>query len=239
LTSVPGTPAPRRMPYPARVDAHRWFPRDAGSNRPGPWLPALLLALLLGGASGALAGPAAPSGPARACLTPFRAWVVDRHEQRYGMSCIPMSVELVLKLLDRVPGSYFDLQDEWREKADGTFGDFDGIAIAGVTFHRRFALRRGDDFPLDSLFATIHAELAAGRFAIVSLATGSGGYHMYVVYDEDASGDFVAVSKAGRATLHARGIRSAIGLMGGTDILTYEVARRSGDPRGGGRSDTH
>ncbi len=55
---------------------------------------------------------------AAAAFIPAMAWCyaggpgysrakADGHRQIYGMSCIPMSVELVLKLIDRVPLDYF------------------------------------------------------------------------------------------------------------------------------------
>jgi len=164
------------------------------------------------------------SASARKNLTHFSRQIVDRHQQLYDMSCIPMSIELVLKLLDRVPASYYDLQNPWKNKSDGNFSNFDGKTIAGVTFHKQFGLERNQQFPLDKLFETIDKELKAGRFVIVSLASG-GGWHMYVIYDEDADGDFLAVSKAGANTMEASHLKRTIKQMQGTDILTYDPGR--------------
>jgi len=158
------------------------------------------------------------------CLTKFNRQVVDAHEQRYGMSCIPMSIEMVLKLLGRVPVDYHELQTPWKEKADGNFRDFDGKTIKGVTFHQQFDLQRNDQFPLAKLFERIDAELKAGRFVIVSLASASG-WHMYVIYDEDADGDFLAVSKSGKTTIEEKHLKKIITNMRGTDIMTYELKR--------------
>jgi len=155
-------------------------------------------------------------------LTKFNRQIVDAHEQRYGMSCIPMSIELVLKLLGRVPSDYYELQRAWKEKADGNFRNFNGKTIKGVTFHQQFDLDRNSQFPLAKLFITIDQELKAGRFVIISLASASG-WHMYVIYDEDAKGDFLAVSKTGSKTIEARKVRSTIRKMQGTDIMTYEL----------------
>src|SRR5271168_4875824 len=107
---------------------------------------------------------------------------------------------MVLKLLGREPESYYELQESWKNKADGTFGDFDNKTIDGVTFHRQFGMPRGDQFPFADLFNAIDKELKAGRYVIVSLPSG-GGWHMYVIYDEDGKGDFLAVSKAGANTI--------------------------------------
>jgi hypothetical protein len=135
-----------------------------------------------------------------------------------------MSIEMVLKLLERVPASYYDLQNPWKEKADGNFRDFNGKTIEGVTFHQQFDLRRNDQFPLAKLFETIDRELKAGRFVIVSLTSGSG-WHMYVIYDEDAEGDFLAVSKVGARTIEDKHVKKTITRMKGTDILTFELKR--------------
>jgi hypothetical protein len=161
---------------------------------------------------------------ARKHLTRFKRQIVDRHQQLYDASCIPMSLEMVLKLLERVPSSYYDLQNPWKNKIDGNFSNFDGKTIAGVTFHKQFGLARNDQFPLDKLFEVIDKELKAGRFVIVSLAS-EAGWHMYVIYDEHTDGDFLAVSKAGAQTIEARHLKSAIKQMQGTDIMTYDPGK--------------
>ena len=162
--------------------------------------------------------------PDKTCLTKFSRQIADTHKQLYGMSCIPMSIEMVLKLLERAPASYYDLQNPWKNKADGNFRDFNGKTIEGVTFHQQFDLERNDQFPLAKLFETIDRELKAGRFVIVSLVSGSG-WHMYVIYDEDAEGDFLAVSKIGSQTIEANQVKKTITSMKGTDIMTYELKR--------------
>lgn len=85
--------------------------------------------------------------------------VVDEHQQLYDWSCIPMSVEMVLKLEHREPSDYFELQNAWKNKRDGTFADFDGRTIDGLTFHRQFFLPRNDHFPMDNLFKAIGSRL--------------------------------------------------------------------------------
>ncbi len=160
----------------------------------------------------------------KTCLTKFNRQIVDDHEQRYGMSCIPMLIEMVLKLLGRVPRSYYELQTPWKEKADGNFRDFDGKTIQGVTFHKQFGLDRNGQFPLAKLFETIDRELKAGRFVIVSLTSGHG-WHMFVIYDEDPDGEFLAVSKDGAKTIEERHVKKVITKMQGTDILTCELKR--------------
>jgi TPR repeat protein len=99
----------------------------------------------------------------RCHLTRFDRKIIDEHQQRYGMSCIPSSVEIVLKLLGRVPASYYDLQNIWKNKADGSFHDFDEKTIEGLTFKQQFTQAHSEQFPLTDLFETIDRELKAGR----------------------------------------------------------------------------
>ena len=40
--------------------------------------------------------------------------IVDQHEQKSRNSCVPSSVEIVLKLLGRVKLDYYDLQKGWK-----------------------------------------------------------------------------------------------------------------------------
>lgn len=158
---------------------------------------------------------------ARRFLTKFDPQIVDAHEQGYPNSCIPSSMEMVLKLLGRVPDSYFDLQKAWKNMGDGGFIDFHGKTFAGVTFRLQYALPSNGDFPLSALFDTIHHELEAGRFVIASLASPRG-WHMWVIYDEDINGEFLAVSKDGRNTLKKSHVKADIVSMQGTHICTYE-----------------
>lgn len=156
-------------------------------------------------------------------MTRFDRHIIDQHKQLYGMSCIPSSVEMLLKLTGRVPPSYYELQAQWKNKSDGSFGDFNGRTIAGLIFHQRFTMPRDDNFPLEALFEAIHRELEAGRFVIVGLAAGSG-WHNWVIYDEDANGEFLAVSKGATGTIDELRVKEAIIRMKGTDIGTYELA---------------
>jgi hypothetical protein len=46
-----------------------------------------------------------------------------------------------------------------------------------------------------------------------------------VIYDEDAEGDFLAVSKVGAKTIEDKHVKKTITRMKGTDILTFELKR--------------
>jgi hypothetical protein len=140
------------------------------------------------------------------------------HRQLSKYSCIPMVVELILKQLKQIPNSSFKFQQKWKDKRDGTFGDFDGRTIKGVTFHRRFSQQRGSAFPLVDLFTRIEGELRAGRLVAISLAV-PGGWHNYVAYDQATNGDFLVVTKGGPSVAN---VKQAITSMEGTDILVYD-----------------
>jgi hypothetical protein len=170
------------------------------------------------------------TGGATTVVENFDRRIVDEHKQLFDSSCVPMTVELVLKLTGREPVDFFKLQEAWKNKTDGSFGDFDGKTLAGLKFHRQFTQPRGKDFPLKRLFATIDRELDAGRYVIVSFQSGAHSWHMHVIYGKSADGDFVAITKSGSKASGARtvvvkNVKEIVRKMKGTDILTYEVRR--------------
>lgn len=148
--------------------------------------------------------------------------IIQKHEQLSGYSCIPMAVELILKLLGRVAPDYLELQTEWNDRPNGCFSDFDGRVEKGVKFTRRFPQDRCDTFPLEILFGTIEDELAHGRYVAVALQV-PGGWHNYIIYNQLASGEFEAVTK-GRCPEIVTDVRQQVREMNGTDILTYELS---------------
>ena len=148
-------------------------------------------------------------------LTKFDRKIIDAHEQGYPLSCIPSSVEMLLKLLGRVPNSYRDLQLAWQNKSDGCWRDFNGKTFAGVTFTYH------DGYSMDQLFEAIERELHAGRFVVVGLRN-PGGCHSWVIYDQDTSGEFLAISKGQSRTIEERHVKKLIIQQGGSDLGTYE-----------------
>ena len=143
--------------------------------------------------------------------------VFQTHKQLFRLSCIPMSVELVLKLLERVPPDYFELQKPWDNKSFGSFADFSGKDLFGVKFEQKYALPRDANFPLEGLFQTIENELKLGNYVIISLNV-PGGWHMYVVYDQLPNGEFLAATKGQRKEL-IDNVREIVESMRGTDML--------------------
>jgi len=150
---------------------------------------------------------------------------IDRHNQIDDLHSIPSGVEMILKLTGRAPSNYYELQCEWESKTDGTFGDFDGKKISGLTFHKQFDQPRNDTFPLKELFAAIHAELKAGRYVLISLPSESGS-RVYLIHQEDSDGDFIALSKDGQKTIEIKQIKKIVSDAKGTDILTYSICKR-------------
>ena len=142
--------------------------------------------------------------------------VLSGHKQIFDASCVPMSVEFVLKLLQRLPLEHFPYQEFLGPHKTGGFVDYDDKTLYGVRFKHEFNKNpRSPDFPFDALFARMRDEIAADRFVIVSLQSGDQQWHMYIVYDYDPlTDDFKAVTE------YYMGQPS---YMQGTDILTYST----------------
>ncbi|PTS97453.1 hypothetical protein DBR11_17045, partial [Pedobacter sp. HMWF019] len=96
---------------------------------------------------------------------PFDA-VVNNHDQIFPSSGIPSAIELVLKYCKAVDTNFYKLQNEWQNKTDGSFRDFDNKKLYGITFSQKFVLPRDASFPIDSLFQTIEKELRSGKKVI-------------------------------------------------------------------------
>jgi len=158
-------------------------------------------------------------------MPPIDRSILDQHEQKYQLSCIPACVELVLKQLKKVAPDYYEQQEAWQNKSDGSFGNYNEHELFGLRFRNLFSeYPRDAAFPLADLFARIDAELDAGRFVIISLRSTSG-WHMYVVHSR-TNGEFESVSKAspppGTTTIEENRVKAVVSHMGGTDILVYE-----------------
>ena len=149
----------------------------------------------------------------------FDSNIIDSHEQKYQVSCIPSAVEMILKLLGKVNVNYYELQESRKNKTDGNFSDFDGKTIKNIRFRKLFGNPRDSNFPLQNLFVKIDEELNSNRFVIISLVSNSG-WHMFVVYDK--SGDeYKAFTKNGKQTQYENNVKKIVKQMQGTDILVY------------------
>lgn len=151
--------------------------------------------------------------------------VVNNHNQIFQMSCIPSVVEIILKYYKAVDFNFYDLQNEWQNKTDGSFRNFDNKELYGITFHQNFVLPQDETFPIDSLFQTIEKELASGKKVIISLPSDMG-WHMFVINEHTPDGEFISYSKLGSHTLIVRDTKEIVKKSNGTEIMTYTMSSR-------------
>jgi hypothetical protein len=176
-------------------------------------------------------------------LLPLDPTVINGHHQVYPDSCVPMSVELVVKLEDPSQINYYDEQHKYPNgKSWG--GDF-VRKINRITFTHLFTLPRYT-YPLPPLFQTIVDELDSNRYVQLSLVSvwkkdkngneviDNNGhkipqvFHCWVVYGYDNNGDFLGISRDYNInqpiyiqTGYNPTIKQQLTIMGGTDILIY------------------
>lgn len=147
--------------------------------------------------------------------------IIDEHVQKYNYSCIPSAVEMILKLEGLVNSDYYDLQNEWKNRCDGNFSDFDNKELYGLKFQKEFGIDDFEEFPFDSLFERIDDLLSKGRFIAISLQV-NGGWHNYIIQAKNNSNDYNAITKIGNDTEMINNVKERVREMKGTDILTYE-----------------
>jgi len=148
--------------------------------------------------------------------------VVNNHNQIFQMSCIPSAIEMILKYYNVVDFDFYNLQNEWKDKADGSFRNFDKKELYGITFFQKFVLPRDENFPIDSLFQTIENELKSDKKVIISLPADTG-WHMFIICKQTPEGEFVAYSKLGSHTLILRNTKEIVRKSNGTEIMTYSI----------------
>jgi hypothetical protein len=148
--------------------------------------------------------------------------IIDQHCQKYDNSCVSSAVEMILKLLKKVPIEYDELQEKYDNRRDVGFVTFNGYTFQDVIFKHEFGEyieKRGPNYPLDNLFKRIDEELENNRYICISLV-GQRSWHMYVIYEKSLN-EYNAFSKSDGKTIYEDHVRRRIAEMGGTDILTY------------------
>ena len=150
--------------------------------------------------------------------------VVNNHDQKFPPSGIPSAIEMTLKYCKAVDFHYYELQNEWKNRTDGSFSDFDNKSFYGITFSHKFKLPRDSSFPIDSLFQTIENELKSGKKVIIALQQ-DGVWPIYVVDKQTRNGDFVSYGKYGTHTLILRNTKEIIKKSNGTEIMTYDISK--------------
>lgn len=159
---------------------------------------------------------------------------IQFHQQIHPLSCIPMSIECVLKMLGIMPINNFDLQkDESKHLRNQWLQNvvFRGPDSKGVTFtneYPQFGHSRNDEnmrLYFDELFHTIDDELSCNRYVIISLSTGPNQWHMVIVYDKLDESNYDTVTfnygEVGPQLLREN-LKERVRKMKGTDILTYK-----------------
>ncbi len=164
--------------------------------------------------------------------------LLNNHSQLTQNSCIPMSVECVLKLLGLMPGNTFPYQNDPQKSGNSHWvrGLQYPLINPQVVFDREFLLTdlnppqqdRGAHFMFNyysALFATIDDELMNNRYIIISLESGQNMWHQEIVYnkiDDSAYETLTFYHNQQGVKKWTQDLRSRVTAMQGTDILTYK-----------------
>jgi hypothetical protein len=153
---------------------------------------------------------------------------IKNHKQIERISCIPSSIEAVLKLLGKINQDEHPLQLEFlvkeeKRKKEGRHtvdcSDFCG-EYYGVRFKPEFfPPKRVDSFPIDSLFKKIESELDKEKYVIISLANDPN-FHNWIIYGKTENGDFLAINPGNREKISD--VKNRVKKMCGTDIIVYD-----------------
>lgn len=155
------------------------------------------------------------------------------HSQLDQISCIPMAIESVLKLIGLMDIRDFKYQNNslYHNKTDWfpiIEKDFGGK----VKFEKQYEIfataRNHENLELyfDPLFETIDAELLEGRYVIISLPSGENNYHMHVIYNKisnDKYGYFTFNLLNPEPIDFQNDLKIIVREMLGTDIITYKL----------------
>jgi len=160
------------------------------------------------------------------------------HCQITPVSCVPMSVECVLKLLKLMKIDDFSLQDD--PSKSGTSDWVRGFTYPPtnpiVVFSREFMLKdlgfsedRGQHFMkdfFDPLFETIDKELSENRYVIISLKSGDSSTHNEVIFNKKNDAEYETLTfyynNPNPVIYHSQDLKTRVAEMQGTDILTYK-----------------
>lgn len=149
--------------------------------------------------------------------------VLGNHIQRYQKSCVPMAIELVLKLMGVVDLNYYDLQDEKKNTSRGG-EDFDKRIINNIQISIEFNFHRGTKFPLEELFKKIKSELDGGNFVNCAVKPPeSRTFHAYTIYGY-SDDEFLAISTDfNQGFEYIQDMKTRLINEQGSDILTFKT----------------
>lgn len=149
--------------------------------------------------------------------------VLIYHEQKKEHSCVPMSVEFMLKLAGELPLKFNDFQDglDTVKSEKGHGSEYQDKEVGNVILKHLFDQPRGS-YDVTQLIETIKKELDAGRYVQIALDNGVGGYHCWVVwgYVDDT---MYAITKYQnqRYPVIIDDVITRLKNMGGSDIIVY------------------
>lgn len=164
--------------------------------------------------------------------------ILNNHRQLYRTSCVPSTVEMLLKIEGIIDPSSFMLQEKYGDNNPRSGDDFDNKCFPGtnktIKFHKVL-------LPcLEQIFARIDSELNAGRCVLIPLKTSEEGQpwmcHQHILYDFSPTGEYKTFTRLfGFADIipidnaRTRFINNfkemesrPIDSRNGTDFLTYE-----------------
>lgn len=153
--------------------------------------------------------------------------VITNHDQKYKDSCVSMSVEFIVKLVDPSQINYYNQQLTYQNGGIGG-SIFNNQTINNITFSHQFNQPRGYAFPLTNLFHTIKDELDNDRYVQIALVSGKPtatyiNYHCWIVYGYNDKGEFSAITKYFNQPqpVYITNVRQQLTAIGGSDILIY------------------
>lgn len=154
---------------------------------------------------------------------PLNPDILRQHVQKYSNSCVPMGVELTLKLMNAVDVNYYELQDE-KGDVSRWGGDYDSKTIENILIQMEFDFPRNQEFPLEDLFTRIKAEVNAGRFVNCAWRLDTKQpFHAYVIYGY-INGEFLAVTKFHKNpnAFYVNDMKTKLKNIQGSDIITFK-----------------
>jgi hypothetical protein len=162
---------------------------------------------------------------------------IKGHSQIYEDSCVPMSVECVLKLLKLIPVSDFSLQFDPQKSGHSNWippsfpypSDNPKIEFKREFFPQDIGIQdRGSEFMekyFEPLFKTIDDELRNNRYVIISLESGIH-WHMEVIFEKNADNTYKTITfyhnPNNYKIYESQDLKQRVSNMQGTDILTYK-----------------
>ena len=144
--------------------------------------------------------------------------IADKHSQKYQDSCSPSTIELVLKVHERVPPDFYELQDKYKNENVG-FEPFAGQEVHGLRF-----TEHKEPPPFIRLRGLVGMEHGANRCVVVATIEPHGKAHVWLTTEPVIYGA-LAVSRAFEQmqTLEVDIFRDCLDVFPHGHYLTYEL----------------